>query len=91
MARFRHHRRETVHHPESGRAGIVRISGPEAAAIAGQVFRSASGRAFELTAKRSHRVFFGRIVDPRTGNLIDEVLLTWLAAPHSLPTEDTVG
>lgn len=76
--------------PGVGALGIVRISGPEAAAIAGQVFRSASDRTIELTAKRSHRVFFGRIVDPRTGNLIDEVLLTWLAAPHSYTTEDTV-
>src|SRR4029450_14125103 len=34
--------------------------------------------------------FYGPIVDPVTESLIDEVLLTWLAAPHSYTTEDTV-
>ena len=76
--------------PGVGGLGVIRISGPEATEIASQIFQSASGRTVALTPKRSHRVFYGRIVDPATGALIDEVLLTWLAAPHSYTTEDTV-
>ncbi len=76
--------------PGVGALGIVRISGPEAAGIAGRIFRPASGRKLTLSPKRSHRVYFGRIVDPPTGHLVDEVLLTWLAGPHSYTTEDTV-
>lgn len=76
--------------PGQGGIGLIRISGPEATAIAARIFRSASGRPLVLTPARSHRVFFGRIVDPATDAPIDEVLLTWLAAPHSYTTEDTV-
>src|SRR5215204_2817880 len=74
----------------TGALGVIRISGPEAAAIALKVFRSSRGKPLSLTANRSHRVFYGQIVDPETGALIDDVLLTWLASPHSFTTEDTV-
>lgn len=76
--------------PGQGGLGVIRVSGPDAREIGERIFRSASGRTLALTAKQSHRVFYGRIVDPATGQLIDEVLLTWLAAPHSYTTEDTV-
>ncbi|MDQ3443655.1 MAG: tRNA uridine-5-carboxymethylaminomethyl(34) synthesis GTPase MnmE, partial [Chloroflexota bacterium] len=59
-----------------GGIGIVRVSGAGAAAIAGRVFRR-MGRApvtVDLTTTESHRLLYGRIVDPATGDLIDEVL-----------------
>ncbi len=76
--------------PGQGGLGVIRISGSEASEIAGKIFRSVSGRPLTLTPKRSHRVYYGRIVDPATGGLVDEVLLTWLAGPHSYTMEDTV-
>ncbi|MCO5221032.1 MAG: tRNA uridine-5-carboxymethylaminomethyl(34) synthesis GTPase MnmE [Thermomicrobiales bacterium] len=76
--------------PGQGGLGVIRISGPEAAGIGAAIFRSATGRPLRLTPERSHRVFYGRIVDPVDERLIDEVLLTWLASPHSYTTEDTV-
>jgi tRNA modification GTPase len=76
--------------PGQGGLGVIRISGPDASEIAGKVFHSVSGSPLILTPKRSHRVFYGRIVDPATGGLLDEVLLTWLAGPHSYTMEDTV-
>ena len=76
--------------PGTGALGVIRISGPDAAAIANRVFRSSRGKPLALTAKQSHRVFYGQIVDPETDALIDDVLLTWLAGPHSYTTEDTV-
>lgn len=76
--------------PGEGGLGIVRMSGPEAASIGSRVFRPASGRPIRLIPERSHRVFYGQIVDPMTDRPIDDVLLTWLAAPRSFTTEDTV-
>jgi tRNA modification GTPase len=76
--------------PGQGGLGVIRISGSEATEIAGRIFRSATGRPVALTPERSHRVFYGRIVDPATNRLVDEVLLTWLAGPQSYTMEDTV-
>ena len=76
--------------PGQGGLGVIRISGPDASEIAQRIFRRTSGKSIALTSKQSHRVFYGRIVDPVTGQQIDEVLLTWLASPRSYTTEDTV-
>jgi tRNA modification GTPase len=76
--------------PGQGGLGVIRVSGPDAVDIAKCVFRPARGKPLSLTSNRSHRVFYGQIVDPADESLIDDVLLTWLAAPHSYTTEDTV-
>jgi tRNA modification GTPase len=69
---------------------IVRMSGPETAAICHQVIASGrSGPALGLTPAESHRLFYGRAVDPVTKTVIDEVMVTWMAAPRSYTTEDT--
>ena len=75
-----------------GGIGVVRISGTEAAAIAGRVFRRPGRRAtaLQLDPAESHRLHYGRIVDPASGELIDEVLLGWMAGPHTYTKEDTV-
>lgn len=75
-----------------GGIGVVRISGSEAASVAARVFRKAGRTAttLDLAATESHRLHHGRIVDPATGDLIDEVLLGWMAAPHTYTREDTV-
>nr|MBA2468628.1 50S ribosome-binding GTPase [Chloroflexia bacterium] len=75
-----------------GGIGIVRVSGSDAATIAGRVFRrmGRTSATVDLTAAGSHRLHFGRIVDPATGDLIDEVLLGWMAGPHTYTREDTV-
>jgi tRNA modification GTPase len=72
-----------------GGIGVVRISGPEAAGIAYRVFRRNS-KAITLNPKRSHRLYHGQIIDPKSDALIDDVLLGWMAAPRTYTTEDTV-
>lgn len=64
-----------------GGIGIVRLSGKEARAIAEQLFR---GR----LAPR--RLRYGHIIDPETGEAIDEVLVAYMAAPHTYTREDLV-
>lgn len=77
--------------PGEGGIGVVRISGAEAADIAGQIFRrSGRNRAVDLRAIDSHRLLYGTIFDPANGTPIDEVLLAWMAAPHTYTREDTV-
>ena len=75
-----------------GGIGVVRISGADAARIAARVFRRGARRAatVDLTATESHRLLYGSIIDPASGTPIDEVLLGWMAAPHTYTKEDTV-
>lgn len=68
---------------ESG-IGIVRISGPDAKRIAERLFRPKSGPA----GLASHQIRYGEIVDPRERRTIDEVLLSFMAAPKTYTRED---
>ena len=68
-----------------GGIGVVRISGPEARAIAHPMLRLSGAE--ELQANRAH---FGELIDPTSGERIDEVLATFFAKPHSYTTDDVV-
>ncbi len=77
--------------PGEGGIGVVRLSGDDAAVIARRVFRQGHGdRPPMLRPDRSHRLIYGRVVDPTTGEPVDEALLAWMAAPHTYTREDTV-
>ncbi len=71
--------------PGEAGIGIVRLSGPEAAVIARKIFRPHQPR----QTWRSHRLYLGHIIDLQ-GRVIDEVLLTWMQAPHTYTREDVV-
>ena len=66
--------------------GIVRLSGPEALKTARKIFRH-KNPALEL---RSHTLHHGWIVDPVSGQLIDEILMSYMAAPRTYTREDVV-
>jgi tRNA modification GTPase len=70
---------------ESG-IGVVRISGPEAAPIAARIFRPRRGG----TALHTHQIRYGEIIDPEGRGTIDEVLLTFMAAPRTYTRQDVV-
>ncbi len=65
--------------------GVVRLSGPEAEAIARRLFRPRRPRA----VWQSHRLYLGHVLDSQ-GNVLDEVLLTLMRAPHTYTREDVV-
>jgi tRNA modification GTPase len=71
-----------------GGLGVIRVSGPRSLAIVCAVFRDRHGRPVERLP--SHRVRFGKIIDPRTGATLDEVLSTYMRAPRSYTCEDVV-
>ncbi|MDQ0190947.1 tRNA uridine-5-carboxymethylaminomethyl(34) synthesis GTPase MnmE [Alicyclobacillus cycloheptanicus] len=68
--------------------GVIRVSGPESAAVAERVFRLPSGKKCRLPAARS--VHFGHIVHPHDGTLVDECILVWMPGPRSYTAEDVV-
>ncbi|NJK80979.1 MAG: tRNA uridine-5-carboxymethylaminomethyl(34) synthesis GTPase MnmE, partial [Chloroflexaceae bacterium] len=71
--------------PGEGGIGIVRLSGRDAVPIAQTIFRP-----YRTGPLRSHRVRYGRIVEPATNTTVDEALLTLMQAPHSFTREDVV-
>ncbi|CEP67732.1 tRNA modification GTPase MnmE [Moorella glycerini] len=74
--------------PGEGGIGIIRLSGSEAVAIASKIFQPRRG--LEFAASRSHTLRLGVIVDPATGETVDEVLACIMRAPHSYTAEDVV-
>jgi tRNA modification GTPase len=66
--------------------GIVRLSGPRAEEIAEKIFRP-KGPSKPL---QSHHLYLGDLIDPASEQMIDEVLLSFMKAPHSYTREDVV-
>ncbi|GIP59154.1 tRNA uridine-5-carboxymethylaminomethyl(34) synthesis GTPase MnmE [Paenibacillus sp. FSL W8-0186] len=70
---------------ESGIA-VIRVSGPESIAEVGALFRSRK----PLTEADSHTVHYGFIINPKTQEKLEEVLVSVFRAPRSFTTEDVV-
>lgn len=71
--------------PGEGAISIVRLSGETAVATANKVFKGK-----DLTQVKSHTIHYGHIVDPETGDLIDEVMVSVMLAPKTFTREDVV-
>ena len=71
--------------PAAGSVAIVRLSGPRAEPIARQLFRAPGAQVWD-----SHRVLYGHVLDPASGERVDEALLLLMRAPRSFTREDVV-
>ncbi|HVP41901.1 MAG TPA: tRNA uridine-5-carboxymethylaminomethyl(34) synthesis GTPase MnmE [Terriglobales bacterium] len=69
--------------PGRGGIGVVRLSGPEARSIAQPLLKLQQDLA-------PNRALFGELLDPSTGERIDEVVVTYFQKPHSYTTDDVV-
>jgi len=67
---------------------IIRISGPDAPAIALTLFQSADGKTADDLEPQ--RVCYGNLIEPATGQPVDEVLLIRFRAPRSYTGEDVI-
>jgi len=71
--------------PGQGSVAIVRLSGPRSEAIGRRLFAAPGDQMWE-----SHRVLYGHVVDPASGERVDEALLLLMRAPRSFTREDVV-
>ncbi|WP_028563565.1 tRNA uridine-5-carboxymethylaminomethyl(34) synthesis GTPase MnmE [Paenibacillus pinihumi] len=69
-----------------GGIAVIRISGPQAVDSAYAIFKSAT----DIREAATHTVHYGHIADPRTGEVVEEVLLTVMRGPRSFTAEDVV-
>lgn len=72
--------------PGEGGIAIIRISGPEALTIAHRVFRP--DRPPSSGALEGYRAYYGRVVDPDSGETLDEAIALVMRAPLSYTRED---
>ena len=68
----------------AGGVSIVRVSGPDALAVAQRIFVPV--RNADVTKSKGYRAYFGRAVDE--GEELDEAVLLVFRAPHSYTGED---
>lgn len=71
-----------------GGIGIIRLSGSEAIMIANQLFRGLGGKMAQDIP--SFHAAYGSVIDPKSGEIVDEVLLLIMRAPKSYTREDVV-
>jgi tRNA modification GTPase len=68
-----------------GAIAIVRLTGEEAIEKANTIFKGKS-----LKEVESHTIHYGRIVDPETNEMIEEVMMTVMRGPKTFTREDVV-
>ena len=67
-----------------GAISIIRVSGEDAVDIVAKIFKGKN-----LKEAPTHTINYGKIVD-KSGNIIDEVLVSVMLAPRTFTAEDTV-
>ena len=73
--------------PGEGAIGIVRISGDLAISIASSIYQCGTK---QLEEQKTHTIHYGHIVDPKSGEIYDEVMISVLRAPKTFTREDIV-
>lgn len=71
-----------------GAIAIVRLSGDEAIAIADKMFRGVGGKRLKEVA--SHTIHYGHMVDPKTNEIAEEVMVSLMKGPKTFTKEDVV-
>ncbi|MER1958641.1 MAG: tRNA uridine-5-carboxymethylaminomethyl(34) synthesis GTPase MnmE [Solibacillus sp.] len=71
-----------------GAIAIVRLSGDEAVAIADKIFKSPNNK--KLTEVPTHTIHYGHLVDPKTDEVVEEVMLSLMRGPKTFTREDVV-
>ena len=72
--------------PGTGAISVIRVSGPEALAIADKVISCRKG---SISEAAGYTIKFGTVADP-SGTVIDEVLVSIFKAPYSYTGENSV-
>jgi len=68
--------------------GIVRLSGRDSIEIANRIF--IGNKVKSLDEAENRKLTYGHIVDPETGQIIDEVLIAYMKEPYTYTRENVV-
>jgi tRNA modification GTPase len=69
-----------------GGLGMIRLSGKDAISVAARYFKGK----LDLLKAKSHRIFYGRLIVPETGETLDEVMCAVMRSPHSYTGENVI-
>lgn len=76
--------------PGEAAVALVRISGPEAVAVARRVFAPGAKGSKRSWQPESHVLYYGWVHDGASGEALDEVMAVAMLAPRSYTREDVV-
>lgn len=71
-----------------GAIAIVRLSGEEAIPIADKLFKGVNDKT--LSEQGSHRIHYGHLHDPKSGQVVEEVMVSVMKGPKTFTKEDVV-
>ena len=71
-----------------GAIAIVRLSGDEAVAIADKIFKSPNNK--NLAEVVTHTIHYGHLIDPKTDEVVEEVMVSLMRGPKTFTREDVV-
>src|ERR1041385_3025970 len=71
-----------------GAIAIVRLSGDEAVKISDKIFLSPSGK--KLADEKSHTIHYGHLIEPKTNDVVEEVMVSLMRGPKTFTREDVV-
>jgi tRNA modification GTPase len=71
-----------------GAIAIVRLSGDEAIQIADKLFKGKRNK--RLIDVQTHTIHYGHLLDPKTGEVAEEVMVSVMKGPHTFTKEDVV-
>ncbi|MBF8154483.1 tRNA uridine-5-carboxymethylaminomethyl(34) synthesis GTPase MnmE [Exiguobacterium sp. TBG-PICH-001] len=69
-----------------GAIAIVRLSGPNAVAVADRVYKGSN----RLTEVPTHTIHYGKLVDHEADRVVDEVMVSVMRAPKTFTREDVI-
>ncbi len=72
----------------NGGIGIIRMSGKESFKILEKIFKNSKGEKLDLNKIKGYTMQYGTIVDSKTNEKIDEVLVSFFKNPKSYTRED---
>jgi len=71
-----------------GAIAIVRLSGDEAIRIANRIFLSPNGK--NLIDEKSHTIHYGHLIEPASGEVVEEVMVSLMKGPKTFTREDVI-
>lgn len=71
-----------------GAIAIVRLSGDEAVQITDKIFQSPNGK--KLSEVKTHTIHYGHLIDPKSDEVVEEVMVSLMRGPKTFTREDVV-